>query len=81
MMEKSKKSPFPELKRKKLEKGAVLGAGTMGGGIAWLMAENNITTIMKDLNTDALELGFKQSSSNFKQSLKRRKITKDQFQN
>ena len=52
----------------------------MGGGIAWLMANNEMNTLMKDLNVEALELGFKQSSSNFRQALKRRRITKDQFQ-
>lgn len=60
-------------------RGACLGAGTMGGGIAWLMANNNMAPIMKDLNFDALELGLKQSSENFKAMLKRKKIDKADF--
>ena len=80
MMEQSKQPPFTEVSSRRLKNGAVLGAGTMGGGIAWLMADNGMPTLMKDLNTDALELGFKQSSSNFSQSLKRRKINQDGFQ-
>lgn len=63
-----------------LDRGAALGAGTMGGGIAWLMAEANMQPIMKDLTTDALNLGLKQSSQNFGGALKRKKITPDEFE-
>lgn len=80
MMEQSKKSPFDNIKSRTLKSGAVLGAGTMGGGIAWLMADNGMPTIMKDLNIEALELGYRQASSNFRQSLKRKKITQEGFQ-
>ncbi|MBC7427008.1 MAG: enoyl-CoA hydratase/isomerase family protein [Bacteriovorax sp.] len=64
----------------KLNRGAALGAGTMGGGIAWLMADAGMQPIMKDLTTEALNLGLKQSSSNFAGALKRRKITPDEFE-
>ncbi|HAZ14863.1 MAG: hypothetical protein A2X86_21030 [Bdellovibrionales bacterium GWA2_49_15] len=67
--------PIPELKR-----GAALGAGTMGGGIAWLMADNGMAPLMKDLNKDALELGMKQAARNFSGALKRRKMTPDEFE-
>lgn len=67
--------PLPVLSR-----GAALGAGTMGGGIAWLMAETDMFPIMKDLTTDALNLGLKQSSQNFVGALKRKRITADQFE-
>jgi len=60
-------------------RGAVLGAGTMGGGIAWLLADQGMAPIMKDLNKGGLELGLKQASQNFKAMLKRKKITEDQF--
>jgi 3-hydroxyacyl-CoA dehydrogenase/enoyl-CoA hydratase/3-hydroxybutyryl-CoA epimerase len=63
-----------------LERGAALGAGTMGGGIAWLMAEAGMQPIMKDLTTEALVLGLKQSSQNFSGALKRKKITADEFE-
>ncbi len=63
-----------------LSRGAALGAGTMGGGIAWLMAEAGMQPIMKDLTTDALNLGLKQSSQNFQGALKRKKITPDEFE-
>lgn len=63
-----------------LERGAALGAGTMGGGIAWLMAEAGMHPIMKDLSVDALNLGLKQSSQNFAGALKRKKISADEFE-
>lgn len=62
-----------------MDRGAVLGAGTMGGGIAWLLAKNNMQPIMKDLDVKALELGLDQASKNFSQALKRRRLTKDKF--
>lgn len=64
----------------KLARGACLGAGTMGGGIAWLMSDANMAPIMKDLNKDALELGLKQASSNYSGALKRKRLSADDFE-
>ena len=82
MTEKVKKynGPKGEGEMPTLERGGCLGAGTMGGGIAWLMASADMAPIMKDLNTQALELGLKQASSNFKGALKRRRMTQDEFE-
>lgn len=63
-----------------VKKGAVLGGGTMGGGIAWLMANSNQSPLLKDINTAGLELGLKQASSNFLKAKKRRKLSEDDFQ-
>lgn len=63
----------------KINRGAVLGAGVMGGGIAWLFAQSNQSPIMKDINSQALELGLKQASENFSKALKRKRITNDEF--
>lgn len=68
------KDELPDVKR-----GAVLGAGVMGGGIAWLFAQNNQAPIMKDINQAGLELGLKQASSNFSSALKRRRLSEDDF--
>lgn len=64
----------------KVKRGAVLGAGTMGGGIAWLFANANQAPIMKDITQGALELGLKQSSMNFMGSVKRKKMSFDEFE-
>jgi 3-hydroxyacyl-CoA dehydrogenase/enoyl-CoA hydratase/3-hydroxybutyryl-CoA epimerase len=81
MVENGKKFPGSEnIKSRKLERGACLGAGTMGGGIAWLMAKNGMRPIMKDLNKDGLELGLKQAASNFKGAVKRKRMSFDEFE-
>jgi 3-hydroxyacyl-CoA dehydrogenase/enoyl-CoA hydratase/3-hydroxybutyryl-CoA epimerase/enoyl-CoA isomerase len=43
---------------KKIETAAVLGAGIMGGGIAYQSASKGIPVVMKDINTAALDLGM-----------------------
>lgn len=63
-----------------IKKSAVLGAGVMGGGIAWLLANNGQAPIMKDITVEGLELGLKQSSQIFKKALKRRRLSNDDFQ-
>lgn len=63
-----------------VKRGAVLGGGTMGGGIAWLMASNGQAPILKDINNEGLELGLKQSASIFSKALQRRKLTEDEFE-
>jgi 3-hydroxyacyl-CoA dehydrogenase/enoyl-CoA hydratase/3-hydroxybutyryl-CoA epimerase len=68
------KDQLPSVKR-----GAVIGAGVMGGGIAWLFAHNNQAPLMKDITPAALELGLKQASQNFAGALKRRRMTEDEF--
>lgn len=64
---------------KEVEKGAVLGAGVMGGGIAWLFAKNDQAPIMKDINIEGLELGLKQASENFSKAVKRKRMSWDDF--
>lgn len=64
----------------KVKRGAVLGAGTMGGGIAWLFANANQSPIMKDITPKALELGLKQSSANFMSGVKKRKMSFEEFE-
>jgi 3-hydroxyacyl-CoA dehydrogenase / enoyl-CoA hydratase / 3-hydroxybutyryl-CoA epimerase len=82
LMEGSKKYPGPQSSGKlpSLKRGAVLGAGTMGGGIAWLMANSGMFPLMKDIAKPGLELGLKQASENFRGALKRRKLTQDDFE-
>ncbi len=64
----------------KVTTGGVLGAGTMGGGIAWLFANSGFQPLMKDISPEALELGLKQASQNFMGAVKRKKLTKSEFE-
>lgn len=68
------KDQLPSVKR-----GGVLGAGVMGGGIAWLFAHNNQSPLMKDITPAALELGLKQASQNFAGALKKKRMSADDF--
>jgi 3-hydroxyacyl-CoA dehydrogenase/enoyl-CoA hydratase/3-hydroxybutyryl-CoA epimerase len=80
LTDQSKKMSDKQKKQtKEIKRGAVLGAGTMGGGIAWLFAKNGQAPIMKDINQQGLELGFKQASSILAKDYKRRKITKEEL--
>lgn len=52
----------------------VLGAGTMGGGIAYVAADRGIEVRMKDLNNQALALGFSHARDLWMKQLKKRRI-------
>jgi 3-hydroxyacyl-CoA dehydrogenase/enoyl-CoA hydratase/3-hydroxybutyryl-CoA epimerase len=68
-----------EVKAHKVEHLAVLGAGTMGGGIAQVAADKGIMVRMKDINNDALALGFRHASEIFNKLVKRKRITKHDY--
>jgi 3-hydroxyacyl-CoA dehydrogenase/enoyl-CoA hydratase/3-hydroxybutyryl-CoA epimerase len=54
----------------------VLGAGTMGGGIAYVAADRHIFVRLKDLNTDAIAKGFEAARKIWDGKIKRRRMTK-----
>lgn len=59
---------------------AVLGAGTMGGGIAQVAADKGVNVRMKDITNEALALGFRHASEIFNKYMKRKKITKHDYE-
>lgn len=69
-------------KAKKLAKGAtkavkqhaVIGAGIMGGGIAYQGAVKGVNTIMKDIAQPALELGLAEASKILNKGMERGKV-------
>src|SRR5207253_1228656 len=42
----------------KVQSTGIIGAGTMGGGIAWLLSYNGFPVRMKDINWDAIGKGY-----------------------
>lgn len=48
----------PNAKPEKIETAGVLGAGIMGGGIAWAFSAAGLHVRMRDLNADALGRGY-----------------------
>ena len=66
----------PNVKPLPVKNLAVMGAGTMGGGIAYVAADKGIITRMKDISNDALAIGFAAARKIWNKKLKRRRITK-----
>lgn len=69
-----------EVKPRPVKKMGVLGAGTMGGGIAQLAADNGIDVRMKDISNEALALGYKAASDIWSKQLQRRRLSVADFQ-
>jgi len=67
-----------EIAVKEIKNAALLGAGVMGGGIAWLFANNNINIRIKDITQNAIALGYNQILKVFNQLKKIRKLTPEQ---
>ena len=61
----------------KVEVAAVLGAGVMGGGIAYQSAYKGIPIVMKDINTEALQLGMKEAKKLLAKRVERGIMTTD----
>lgn len=58
-----------------LSRGGVLGAGVMGGGLAWLFARYGQDPVMVDVNSEALLTGLRQSGKNFQELVKKRHLS------
>ncbi len=52
----------------------------MGGGIAQVAADRGISVRMKDINNDALALGYRHASEIFNKMMKRKRITKHDYE-
>jgi 3-hydroxyacyl-CoA dehydrogenase/enoyl-CoA hydratase/3-hydroxybutyryl-CoA epimerase len=70
----------PNISTKQVKKAASLGAGVMGGGIAQLFASRQIPIRVKDINYGAVSKAYQQAASVLNGKLKRRKISKLEFQ-
>lgn len=58
---------------KEIKSAGLLGAGVMGGGIAWAFSNKDIPVRMKDINWDAIGLGYKHIGEIWQQLKKIRK--------
>ncbi len=58
---------------------ALLGAGVMGGGIAWLFSNYDIDIRVKDITQNAIALGYNQIVKIYNQLKKIRKYTAEQI--
>ncbi|KHD87914.1 MAG: fatty oxidation complex subunit alpha [Bdellovibrio sp. ArHS] len=80
MVKKQNGVPGVDVKPRDVKSMGILGAGTMGGGIAYVAADKGVQVRMKDLNTDALGKGLKHASDLWMKLLKRKSIDKYQYQ-
>ncbi len=69
-VEKAKSEP------REIKNVGLLGAGVMGGGIAQLLAFKGLNVRMKDIDQNALDLGFSRAEQVFQKAVDRRKLTK-----
>lgn len=68
------KKEYSTVPYKPVENIFLLGAGVMGGGIAWLFSNYNISVRMKDISLGGLEIGFKQIGEIYKGLVKKRRL-------
>lgn len=73
-MVKGKAKKAAKVATKEIKRAAVLGAGIMGGGIAYQSAYKGVPVVMKDIRQDALDLGMNEASKILGKLVQRGKI-------
>ena len=57
-----------------VKQSAVLGAGIMGGGVAYQSASNGVPIVMKDIRQEAIDAGLEEASSLLKKQITRGRL-------
>jgi 3-hydroxyacyl-CoA dehydrogenase len=65
---------------RKIERAAVIGAGTMGGGIAMNFANAGIPVTILETKQEALDKGLATIRKNYENTLKKGKLTQEKFE-
>ncbi len=65
---------------RKIEKVAVIGAGTMGGGISMNFLNAGIPVVMLEMKQDALDRGVGVMRKNYESQVKRGKLKQDKYE-
>ena len=76
---KSKAKKAAKTATKLVKQAAVLGAGIMGGGIAYQSASKGIPVVMKDINQPALDLGMNEAIKILSKGVKLGKLSADKM--
>lgn len=63
-----------DIKPVSISKSGIVGAGVMGGAIAWLISRHNIPVRMKDLNLPAVAKGLETARKMYRYPLKTKKV-------
>ncbi len=64
---------------KEIKQAAVLGAGIMGGGIAYQSASTGTPIIMKDINRKAIDLGLSEANKLLVGQIERKRLTPEKM--
>jgi 3-hydroxyacyl-CoA dehydrogenase len=70
----------PDTPTRKIEKAAVIGAGTMGGGIAMNFANAGIPVMILETKQAALDKGLATIRKNYENTMKKGKLTPEKFE-
>jgi 3-hydroxyacyl-CoA dehydrogenase / enoyl-CoA hydratase / 3-hydroxybutyryl-CoA epimerase len=76
---KKKTGVASDVKAHDVKRIGVLGAGTMGGGIAYVAADRGIEVRLKDINNQALAIGFAHARDLWTKLVKKRKLSNYDF--
>ena len=66
--------------KRPIKSAAVIGAGTMGGGIAMNFANAGIPVVVLEVNQEALDKGLVTVRKNYESSLKKGRLTPEKFE-
>ena len=69
-----------ETPKRPIKSAAVIGAGTMGGGIAMNFANAGIPVVVLEVNQEALDKGLATVRKNYESSLKKGRLTPEKFE-
>ena len=69
-----------ETPKRQIKTAAVIGAGTMGGGIAMNFANAGIPVVVLEVNQEALDKGLATVRKNYESSLKKGRLTQEKFE-
>ncbi|HEY8470302.1 MAG TPA: 3-hydroxyacyl-CoA dehydrogenase NAD-binding domain-containing protein [Longimicrobiales bacterium] len=68
------KKAGPRAEARPVERVAVLGAGTMGGGIAQLLADRGLAVRLKDIRAEAISQGLRHARELFDKAVQRKRM-------
>ena len=74
-----KKNPALQGEARPVSRAAVLGAGTMGGRIAWLFTRRDIPVVMKDVSWEAVGRGYASAFGVYRELAKRGRLDERQI--
>lgn len=80
VQEEIKKNPGITIKAEPLpvKKAGLIGAGTMGGGIGFILSQKDIPVRFKEINEEAIGKGYGHIFSLYQKDVEKKRLTKDQ---